>query len=607
MYLTLLKECPEKDEDANDNMEDEGTRSLTGVSVADDVITEIIFSEKTPSKCFMCKHLPTEPSPLRHDHQVSKTGGYWPWYRYKQSKSKTKDRILKRMPTGHVCSICRNCYKAIGYQAKYGSKAQFKNYKTVISKPSGADVHKILLNGVKTWIEMHNDADPKSRAGACTLKSAKKLNNTMKRLSVHNVKSVGFRAPQRTFVESESWDPARHGEFDKDKEEEIDLHGKKRKGIYCFLGDKRTGEWEEIDEQVTSMDKEVVEDEGDDDLTAMAIDTKEQILLDSLKGEKQRTLDKTHDAHFDLSDMLKNVCEMKKGDEVDGSAIDDDDDADDVLKVNSSGSEDGCDGEDSDSDLEESERLSFHFTGSSTDGQKVKNGDAKTKAKAKPVPTKGSGTSSAGKAGKQEKPGFSNLAASRVSGSTTVPTSSAASMSSCSGVSPSPSKGIPDRSDIMRIDGRALRLQSACEQVLKAETANLQALKFSEDHFGLVLLGEAQQEFMKQVAMKNKVCILARNNAKAQLTKIGESVHKTNDDMKTVNEKLITLSHQADALCRFCDVMIKPVTDLDKALETSKDYKKHVRLVMVFCHSETYLENRQLLEICVASLLLYSI
>ena len=72
-------------------------------------------------------------------------------------------------------------FKAIGYDAKYGTKKSFEAYKKVMAKPGGQDVHAKFLSSLKEWIEIHG------QHGGTKIKDKRRLTECHKRLEVQKV------------------------------------------------------------------------------------------------------------------------------------------------------------------------------------------------------------------------------------------------------------------------------------------------------------------------------------------------------------------------------------------------------------------------------------
>ena len=199
-------------------------------------------------QCFLCKCKANEPSPLESvNTEVARYGGFRPWNSYRKTAG-------SKHPKGSLCLICRNVFKAVGYDAKYGTKKSFEAYKKVMAKPGGQDVHAKFLSSLKEWIEIHG------QHGGTRIKDKSRLTECHKRLEVQKVKKTGFKAPKRVFVESQFWDEEKDGKFDSNNVTEEVVRGVVRKGIWKVVG--RKGAWEAIDEEGQQVLDTTVEEEG---------------------------------------------------------------------------------------------------------------------------------------------------------------------------------------------------------------------------------------------------------------------------------------------------------------------------------------------------------
>ena len=82
----------------------------------------VIMPEKVPV-CFLCSFRADSPNPLLVlvlDAEVS----YRPWMSYNKVYKGTL--VIGKKPTGCVCRICANVYKAAGFMSQYGKIADYK-------------------------------------------------------------------------------------------------------------------------------------------------------------------------------------------------------------------------------------------------------------------------------------------------------------------------------------------------------------------------------------------------------------------------------------------------------------------------------------------------
>ena len=101
-----------------------------------------------PPSCFMCSQKADSITPLVNSE------GYRPWTSY--TRVKQDGKIAVRKPCGRICSICRHVYHAGGFATRHGSLA---NYKILMSKRDGKQLHAEFLAALKDWIRQHNE-DP---------------------------------------------------------------------------------------------------------------------------------------------------------------------------------------------------------------------------------------------------------------------------------------------------------------------------------------------------------------------------------------------------------------------------------------------------------------
>ena len=95
----------------------------------------VIFpaGQKVPS-CFLCGLRADSQSPLSATEAMDGYGNFVPWPSYRKIYGQGEDGTqcaIGKMPKGCVCLMSLNCFRAIGYKAKYGSTS---NYKKLIAK-----------------------------------------------------------------------------------------------------------------------------------------------------------------------------------------------------------------------------------------------------------------------------------------------------------------------------------------------------------------------------------------------------------------------------------------------------------------------------------------
>ena len=121
---------------------------------------------------------------------------------------------------------------------------------------------------------------------------------------------------------------------------------------------------------------------------------------------------------------------------------------------------------------------------------------------------------------------------------------------------------------MVTLDGRGLRIQNTTKELLEQEEAKLKLLKFDEEQRGMVLLGEAQAEFNKAVVMKARGLVTSRNSIKIMLGRVENNANKKAFEAEI--ERMTAFLTRLDDLCKFTDVILKPVSDLDAAVHAAK-------------------------------------
>ena len=104
--------------------------------------------------------------------------------------------------------------------------------------------------------------------------------------------------------------------------------------------------------------------------------------------------------------------------------------------------------------------------------------------------------------------------------------------------------------------------------LLEEEQKKLDDLKFDEEQRGMILLGDAQTEFNKAVVVKARGLMASQKAIKAMMTRVENSSNKKAfaDDIESMTAFLARL----DDLYKFTEVILKPVIDLDAAINAAK-------------------------------------
>ena len=268
--------------------DDDDTKSLASTDIS---LSELpICMPDDPPRCFMCSQKADSITPL-----VS-SKGYRPWVSY--TKVKQAGKVAFRKPCGRICSICRNVYHCGGFATRYGSLA---NYKILMSKKDGKQLHAEFLAALKDWIRQHNEDPERTK-----LKSKRRLLDAQRSLTVEREVGGKFKAPKKNFVLVDAWDPVEDGEFDESKVVEQKVFGKVQKGIWVLKGKKGHYEFEEHDG--TLMREKTREEEGCGDLVDMAIEAKKEVLHGSFnKARENRDAIAIEAPRFPIADLFAMV------------------------------------------------------------------------------------------------------------------------------------------------------------------------------------------------------------------------------------------------------------------------------------------------------------
>ena len=121
---------------------------------------------------------------------------------------------------------------------------------------------------------------------------------------------------------------------------------------------------------------------------------------------------------------------------------------------------------------------------------------------------------------------------------------------------------------MVTLDGRGQRIQSSVTLLLEQEQEKLDLLKFDEEQRGMILLGDAQTEFNKAVVLKARALMASRNLIKAMILRVENSLNKT--VLADQVDSLTLFLFRLDDLYKFTEVILKPVSDLDAAINAAK-------------------------------------
>ena len=250
----------------------------------------VSFDLRKARKCLLCNGSSTDQSPLEYTDDVfPEVHGRLPWRSYEKAKTKEGDTV--RVPSGKLCLICFNVYRALGTwtnlqqcflffcfwlvtgragyqkaawvvsfllwmshrpglhlrikQGLHKERKSVEEYYKHVSQKSHQQDHRGFLNSRKEWIRQHNQAGPERKR----LLSKTELMEAQKKLDLVKTTGGKFVAPKKQFVQPDAWNPKIHGgEYDPTKEVTENLFGKEVRGVWVLKGPKGVYDYEEFQE-----------------------------------------------------------------------------------------------------------------------------------------------------------------------------------------------------------------------------------------------------------------------------------------------------------------------------------------------------------------------
>ena len=151
--------------------------------------------------------------------------GKRPWAKYRDVKD-TLSGTKYRVPEGKLCLICLNVYKALGLGLLYSGSEYFKQLKK--------EEHNSFLSSVAEWIRQHNEDPQRAKLG-----DKKALMEAKTTFASSSSQGVRFKAPRKVFVRLEDWNKELDGELDPSKIVDVEIFGKKERGVYKTAGRQR--------------------------------------------------------------------------------------------------------------------------------------------------------------------------------------------------------------------------------------------------------------------------------------------------------------------------------------------------------------------------------
>ena len=606
---TLLSQCSTASGETRGDVEDsvseaeseKGSKArFSETSAGADVPVILRPGTKVPN-CFLCDTSADAVSPLCATEAMDGHGGLIPWPSYRKIWEEDEDGnkcVVGKSPKGCICLICRNCFKTIGYTAKYKTT---RLYKKEMRKKEGIEIHKNFLLSRKIWIDTHN-----KNPNATKIKSKGDLLLVHKKLVVEQSRSSGFLAPQQNFVCEDAWDPKLDGIWDPTKVCEKEIFGKKLKGIFVNVG--RAGVFTTENFDGTTHKKVTEEEAGEGPLVDQGIAAKSEVILASFDAESAQRSAKAVDAPppMDMRALLKLMEE--------NGAVSDQKDAVSDQKGAVSDQKSG-DSESGSEDSVEDDRLVGYLGGadSASPAMPKKSPMPKTAAQAanaKDRQCQGSTTKTGGNAPKQPskqskmtgglapmkltftastKP-FQTLAAA----SSNVPvvnlgdtpkgdsqnSSPAAQTTAASGqtitasgqTTAAPASGPADTAaavtatltHTLRLDGRGVRLADSVTAYLQTSAEELEAITFQFDHKYAALAGESLAVFQNK--QTNLLKMLAANKIKAKSLEKRISESPSRASLASECDALQVTITNISNLMLFAEFMKKPTSDLEAGL-----------------------------------------
>ena len=119
-----------------------------------------------------------------------------------------------------------------------------------------------------------------------------------------------------------------------------------------------------------------------------------------------------------------------------------------------------------------------------------------------------------------------------------------------------------------RVDGRHLRILQSADAMKKQNEKILNELKFDEDHEGIFMIGDYQEQFSESLKKKGLMLADAGRETKAFIKRMESSSSK--DNLADHIKEMTSLHSNIETLQKFVGLMQKPIKDLDEMTQTAE-------------------------------------
>ena len=579
-------------DESSDSGADSGPTGSKASTAGGIVLPIIWISDKIP-QCFLCHVKAKASTPLNSGNDLDKYGGLVPWNSYRKVKDAEKV-VIGKTPKGKKCLICQNCFTAIAYDVKYGtgpSNRGMGNYKKLMAKKEGVDIHNNFLASQKKWIEQHNNEPQGHRM---SLKSKEELLSVHRRLEIEKTRSSGFHAPKLSFVCEDAWDEKLDGKFDPSKVVEAEVFGKVKRGIWKTVGRHGVFDYDQYDG--TALKDVAIEENGAGDFVDQAIAAKSGAILAGFDANSSERTAKAVEAPamaMDLQSLLGllHAQNAPVSTETATAAADDEH----AVESSSSGGDSESEGDDG---VVTTSRLGAYFGGPAASGQKTVVAK-QTKVTRKTTPVKDSSKKGFGKSPSElaSSSAHVKLKNERVFSTKLSADASAFHFGDDTPMEPRPLASTPTEerplastaaasaavvsatvAATLRLDGRGVRMQENIREFVFTSQGQLSSLSFLFGQESAALTGDSLAAFQKDLSNKSKMLTTMRASAKVFETRIEKSPNKESFQEYAID--LDGIQRKTSNLIRFADFIKGPTQDLDTGLEAFE--AKHCNLCVVF-------------------------
>ncbi|CAK9111622.1 Uncharacterized protein SCF082_LOCUS51789, partial [Durusdinium trenchii] len=197
---------------------------------------------RKPRCCQLCNGRSTDESPLEYptDEIFPEVEGRLPWRSYEKAKEEDSGETV-RVPSGRLCLICFNVYRALGLHKEHKSVDDYYKH---VSKKANQNDHRGFLASRKAWeawdSQQYGDYD-----------STKEV---IERLWGRDVKGIWIHAGKKGVYDYE--------EYQDSALQESELVHDSRTGLDEGLARKRKAALEQINQGSLQRDKMAVESKG---------------------------------------------------------------------------------------------------------------------------------------------------------------------------------------------------------------------------------------------------------------------------------------------------------------------------------------------------------